>query len=186
MPRIWVTAGPVGYTVAERREGQDVLLGSTDVFNLPSDADRVISATGDVKIRNDGPGAAEVRFNMFLIKKGTSHPVRSAILSAGETFDATYQLFKPVDEWIKIAEVEAAGGLPADAAELVIVYQGPRDADVEEFHVLRVYNSVLVEDPARRGSWKEHEYWNDMRAVVSPSSRKYWRSRSRKEKFDLS
>jgi len=186
VPRIWVTAGGVGYEVAERREGQYVALGPADVFNLPSDADREIAATGAVKIRNDGPGAAEVKFNRFLTKKGESHPVRSVILSAGETFDATYRLVKSVDEWIKIAEVEAAKGQPAKAEVLVVLYQGPRDADIVETHMVHIYNSVLAEDTTRRGNWKEHELWNEMRAVVSPSSRQYWRSRSRNEKFDLS
>jgi hypothetical protein len=186
VPRIWVTAHGIGHNVSERREGKYEKLASTDVFNLPSDAKKIIATTGAVKIRNDGPGAAEVKFNMFLARKEESHAVRSVILAAGETFDGMFWLFKSVEDWIDIAEVEAAKGQPAEAGELVIVYQGPRDADVEETHVVHFYNSVLVEDETRRGTWKEHELWNDMRAVVSPSSRKYWRSRSRKEKFDLS
>lgn len=182
VPRIWLTVGDVGTLVTE----SGTRVPSETVFKLPRDAERKLTTRGRVTIHNDGPGSAELAFSKELKPVGTRSRVRLAILEEGRRFDATYAISRSVENWVDLAKEErkADEDHPAQSSRLVVRYKGPRDADIVERHVVRVYNSVLVEDESSVGDWRLAES-SQLTAEVEPSVREYWRSQSAGEKFEF-
>jgi hypothetical protein len=186
---IWLLGESTG---AGGSQGKRVVVGENDLFYLPRDAQRLLSASFEFEIRNDGPGTVQLT-----VTPKTAFMLRSQtyVLEANETRACEIEMRQTVQDWVKLAEANSAFNEAAEASAhdepkpprddmecmwVKVEYKGPRDSDIDELHEIKLYGSLLEEDSDLKGTWVPVTallFADPITAIASPARRTYYRSR---------
>lgn len=168
-----------------------VKLADDRVLRLPKEATLTIRVLCEVEIRNEGTATVSIQFSSeFLITRydsdenelWTEH-ARSAVIDAGKSTEGKFVVERTVAEWAAIDDQRASGD-PGEPYRFEVTYIGPRDADIIEKTVVTLGGSLLEPVPDELGAWKLRGGggW-ELRSVVQPSTRIYYKSRTNDELF---
>ncbi|MBZ4488180.1 hypothetical protein LQ938_11075 [Microbacterium sp. cx-55] len=153
-----------------------VSIPNSHVFKLPRDADQEVILGASFMFSNDGPG------NAILTVEDDSGDVFSEMLAiVGEGQRYEYWVKKTVAEWVRLLRL----GGQQRISRLTVRYEGSRDSDVSEAHVIEVHGNALRPVVDAEGDWRVIDYSDAERVVgsVLPTTRTYWKSRTRNETF---
>jgi hypothetical protein len=198
VPRVLVDAAP-GLYVTEMEKWHPgrgggtpsrwVAVSEDDRFHLPRDAEFMLAFDFEFVVRNDGPGSVNLDMMPRARAAGES---TSYLLLPNETRTYRTRVSHSVATWVKLAETPAnddSGALSAKAhcMSVRIAYKGPRDADIDEIHEIRLFGTIVEEDSGARGTWVPVNtllFSDPIDVVVLPAKRVYWKSRIAQTKYE--
>lgn len=174
-------------TVRFERGGETRTVNDTDIFKLPRDGKVELTIAIDVEMRNDGPDAAVMKLEAVTGRVSAGYPIE---LTPGQVFAASIDFTLTVAEWIALIDEVGKDGKRAakKAGAITATYRGPRDADLDEVHVMDVHGSLLLAVEDAQGDWRPHHHPFELQTfkLTAPVvTRTYWRSRQANQKFEL-
>jgi len=150
------------------------------IFKMPLHKDYEFSAIVTVTVENEGPNSVELSFSPSVSSMDFAL-ARSLNLRSGRSMEVTYAVRKSLAEWIADYHLDEN----AQRHQLTIDYQGTRDADVQERHVVHTRILMVSPIPNQDGDWGVLSgHIMHASCEVLPATRTYWKSRTRGRKFD--
>lgn len=192
VPRILVSADPRLYALEIRSRTprttgggrvQWAAVGEEERFHLPKDARVMLAIDFEFEVRNDGPGSVLLDMTP---RARSSNDDGSYILGPNESRTYKTVLSHSVATWVSLAQSpknEKPNALSqyAECMSIRIEYKGPRDADIDELHEIKLFGTIVEEDSEAKGSWVPANalvFAEDIQVVVLPAKRTYWKSRA--------
>lgn len=144
-------------------------------FILPRDKDLRILVRLDITVINDGPGAAQFRFNELLTNG--EDQLREAVLLPGETLSGyLYHVERTVQEWIEIYNQRTMGS--SVVHEFTVTSVSPMDTGALDTARVDCGGTILEPAPSMEGHWKlvEPKGEDSLSIGTRPIQRRYYLS----------